>query len=233
MIFALLGFLSHFNHRVEEECLENSPPLPRYSSLSFLCNEHSHLGCNVIFGIPLGTVLPLSILWFGVSVFLGGYFGNRKTAIEAPVETCTAMVPQTHVFYTNGRHTAYFRLYQFSLSFGSSRPTYGEPVVFHGRIPLSNHCCLDDIVRGVQLCSEDYKWWWRAFLNGGSSIFYLFVCLVFYVFAKWEIIMRVCGIWYTGYIFIVLCAFFVVTGSVGFYACLWFVRIIYSSVKIE
>ncbi|KAG6388535.1 hypothetical protein SASPL_149963 [Salvia splendens] len=133
-------------------------------------------------GVPFGTVLALLILRFGVSgplVFLGGYFGNRKTAFEAPVETCK--IPR--------------------------------------KIPK-------------QPC-EDYKWWWRAFLNGGSSAFFLLVYSVFYFFAKWEIVMLVCGIWYAGYIFVVLCAFFVVTGSVGFYACLWFVRMVYSSVKIE
>ena len=31
-----------------------------------------------------------------------------------------------------------------------------------------------------QLCSEDYNWWWRAFLTSGSSALYLFAYAIVY-----------------------------------------------------
>lgn len=84
-----------------------------------------------------------------------------------------------------------------------------------------------------QLCSEDYNWWWRAYLTAGSSALYIFLYSVFYFFTKLEITHFVSGVLYFGYMLIVSYAFFVMIGTVGFYACFWFVRKIYSSVKID
>ena len=83
-----------------------------------------------------------------------------------------------------------------------------------------------------QPCSEDYNWW-RSYLTAGSSALYLFLYSIFYFFTKLEITKFVSGILYFGYMIIVSYAFFVLTGTIGFYACFWFVRKIYSSVKID
>ena len=40
--------------------------------------------------IPFGTLVALLALWFGISVplvFVGAYFGFRKSVIELPVRT--------------------------------------------------------------------------------------------------------------------------------------------------
>ncbi|KAF5743369.1 hypothetical protein HS088_TW09G01437 [Tripterygium wilfordii] len=84
-----------------------------------------------------------------------------------------------------------------------------------------------------QLCSEDYLWWWRSYLTSGSSALYLFLYATFYFFTKLEITKFVSGVLYFGYMLIASYAFFVLTGSIGFYACFWFTRLIYSSVKID
>ncbi|CAK7356852.1 unnamed protein product [Dovyalis caffra] len=84
-----------------------------------------------------------------------------------------------------------------------------------------------------QLCSEDYHWWWRSYLTAGSSALYLFLYSIFYFFTKLEITKFVSGVLYFGYMIIISYAFFVLTGTIGFYACFWFVRKIYSSVKID
>ena len=41
------------------------------------------------------------------------------------------------------------------------------------------------------------------------------------------------GLLYFGYMLIISIAFFLLTGSVGFLACFWFVRKIYGSIKVE
>ncbi|KAK6126952.1 hypothetical protein DH2020_039304 [Rehmannia glutinosa] len=84
-----------------------------------------------------------------------------------------------------------------------------------------------------QLCSEDYLWWWRSYLTSGSSAFYLFLYAAFYFFTKLNITKPVSGVLYFGYMLIGSYAFFVLTGTIGFYACFWFTRLIYSSVKID
>ncbi|KAJ0806418.1 putative nonaspanin (TM9SF) [Helianthus annuus] len=83
------------------------------------------------------------------------------------------------------------------------------------------------------LCGEDYNRWWRAYLTAGSSALYLFLYSVFYFFTKLEITKFVSCLLYFGYMLIASYAFFVLTGRIGFYACLWFVGEIYSSLKID
>jgi len=84
-----------------------------------------------------------------------------------------------------------------------------------------------------QLCSEDYHWWWRSYLTSGASAFYMFLYSIFYFFTKLEIEKAVSALLYFGYTAIMALAFFVMTGTIGFYACLIFVRKIYSQVKVD
>lgn len=84
-----------------------------------------------------------------------------------------------------------------------------------------------------QLCTEDYHWWWRSYLTVGSSAFYLFLYATFYFFIKLEMTKLVSRILYFCYMPIMSYSFFVLTGTIGLYACLWFVQTIYSSVEID
>ncbi|XP_012836568.1 PREDICTED: transmembrane 9 superfamily member 8-like [Erythranthe guttata] len=84
-----------------------------------------------------------------------------------------------------------------------------------------------------QLCSEDYLWWWRSYLTSGSSAVYLFMYATFYFFTKLDITKLVSSALYFGYMLIASYAFSVLTGTIGFYACFIFTRLIYSSVKID
>ena len=84
-----------------------------------------------------------------------------------------------------------------------------------------------------QLCAEDYHWWWRSFLTSGSSGFYLFVYSLVYMFTKMVMTRGVSILLYVGYMLIASYAFFVLTGTVGFLACWFFVRSIYAAVKVE
>ncbi|KAE8656251.1 Transmembrane 9 superfamily member 7 [Hibiscus syriacus] len=74
---------------------------------------------------------------------------------------------------------------------------------------------------------------WGSYLTAGSSALYLLLYSAFYFFTKLEITKLVSGILYFGYMVIVSYAFFFLTGTIGFYVCFWFVRKIYSSVKVD
>ena len=52
-----------------------------------------------------------------------------------------------------------------------------------------------------QLCSEDYNWWWRAFLTSGSSGVYLFIYGIFYFSSKLDISGFTSTLLYFGYMF--------------------------------
>ena len=84
-----------------------------------------------------------------------------------------------------------------------------------------------------QLCNEDYEWWWRSFLTAGSSGLYLFAYSIMYFFTQLDIIGFVPTLIYFTYMFVFATLFFVITGTIGFYSCYWFVWIIYAAIKVD
>ena len=84
-----------------------------------------------------------------------------------------------------------------------------------------------------QLCAEDYHWWWRSFLTAGCSGLYLFLYSLVYMFSKMVMTRGVSILLYVGYMLIASYSFFTLTGTIGFLACFFFVRIIYGAVKVE
>lgn len=84
-----------------------------------------------------------------------------------------------------------------------------------------------------QLCSEDYKWWWRSFLTPGASAFYMFLYAIYYFFTKLQITSLASTFLYLGYCFIMSLLFFVLTGAIGFITSFIFVRKIYKAIKAD
>jgi len=84
-----------------------------------------------------------------------------------------------------------------------------------------------------QLCSGDYRWWWRAYFTSGASALYLFLYSLLYFVTKLDINSFVSGLLFFGYMTLISTFFFVLTGTIGFVSTLVFVRFIYASVKLE
>lgn len=83
------------------------------------------------------------------------------------------------------------------------------------------------------LCAEDYHWWWRSFLTSGFTAVYLFIYCCHYFATKLQIEDAASTFLYFGYTLIMVFLFFLLTGSIGFFACFWFIRKIYSVVKVD
>ncbi|KAJ1433588.1 Nonaspanin [Sesbania bispinosa] len=199
--------------------------------------------------VPFGTMFALVFLWFGISVplvFVGGYLGFRRPVIEDPVKTnkiarqvpeqswymntiCSILIggilPFGAVFIELFFILTSIWLHQFYYIFGFLFIVFVILIITCAEIAI--------VLCYFQLCSEDYRWWWRSYLTSGSSALYLFLYAVFYFFTKLEITKPVSGVLYFGYMLLLSYAFFVLTGTIGFYACFWFTRLIYSSVKID
>ncbi|KAL6012172.1 Transmembrane 9 superfamily member 8 [Asimina triloba] len=199
--------------------------------------------------VPFRTMFVLIFLWLGICiplVFVGGHFGFKSPAIEDPVKTnkvprlitnkawykspmlsilaggilpfCVIFVPLFYILVNIWLHQFY---YMFGFLF----------IVF---ITLIVTCAEMAIVLCYfQLCCEDYRWWWQAYLTSGSSALYLFIYATFYFCTKVEITKPLPVILCFGSMLICSYAFFLLTGTIGFYACFWFTRLIYSSVKIR
>ncbi|CAM6101052.1 unnamed protein product [Calypogeia fissa] len=199
--------------------------------------------------VPFGTMLALVFLWFGISVplvFIGSYYGFKKPVTENPVRTnkiprqipeqawymrpvfsilIGGILPFGAVFIELFFILTSIWLHQFYYIFGFLFIVFLILIVTCAEITI--------VLCYFQLCSEDYDWWWRAYLTSGSSALYLFLYAAFYFFNKLSINKVVSGILYFGYMVIISYSFFVLTGTLGFYACYWFVRTIYASVKID
>lgn len=199
--------------------------------------------------VPFGTMFALVVLWFGISVplvFVGSYVGFKKPAIEDPVKTnkIPRQIPE-QAWYMNPVFSiliggilpfgaVFIELFFILTSIWLNQFYYIFGFLFLVFVILMVTCAEITIVLCYfQLCSEDYLWWWRSYLTSGSSALYLFLYATFYFFTKLEITKMVSALLYFGYMLIVSYAFFVLTGTIGFYACFWFTRLIYSSVKID
>ncbi|XP_063288071.1 transmembrane 9 superfamily member 2-like [Pelobates fuscus] len=199
--------------------------------------------------IPFGTLVAILAMWFGISVpltFLGAYFGFKQRAIEHPVRTnqIPRQIPQQSFFTKSFPGIImggilpfgciFIQLFFILNSIWSHQMYYMFGVLFLVFIILLITCSEATILLCYfHLCAEDYHWWWRSFLTSGFTAFYLFVYAIHYFFSKLQITGTASTILYFGYTLIMVLIFFLFTGTIGFFSCYWFVKKIYSVVKVD
>uniref|UniRef100_A0A3Q4ABD9 Transmembrane 9 superfamily member n=1 Tax=Mola mola TaxID=94237 RepID=A0A3Q4ABD9_MOLML len=199
--------------------------------------------------IPFGTLVAILAMWFGISVpltFIGAYFGFKKAAIEQPVRTnqIPRQIPEQS-FFTKPIPgivmggilpfgCIFIQLFFILNSIWSHQMYYMFGFLFLVFIILLITCSEATVLLCYfHLCAEDYHWWWRSFLTSGFTAVYLFIYAVHYFFSKLQIIGVASTILYFGYTLIMVLIFFLFTGTIGFFACFWFVNKIYSVVKVD
>ncbi|XP_043463720.1 transmembrane 9 superfamily member 2 isoform X1 [Leptopilina heterotoma] len=199
--------------------------------------------------VPFSTLIALLALWFCISVpltFIGAYFGFRKRPLEHPVRTnqIPRQIPEQS-FYTQAVPGVvmggvlpfgciFIQLFFILNSLWSNQMYYMFGFLFLVFLILIITCSETTILLCYfHLCAEDYQWWWRSFLTSGFTAFYLLIYCVHYFMTKLNIEDAVSTFLYFGYTFIIVFLFFLLTGSIGFFACFWFVRKIYSVVKVD
>ncbi|KAK5645941.1 hypothetical protein RI129_004405 [Pyrocoelia pectoralis] len=199
--------------------------------------------------VPFTTLLALLALWFGVSVpltFVGAYFGFRKRALEHPVRTnqIPRLIPEQSM-YTQPIPgivmggvlpfgCIFIQLFFILNSIWSSQMYYMFGFLFLVFLILVITCAETTLLLCYfHLCAEDYHWWWRSYLTSGFTAFYLFLYCCHYFFTKLQIEDFTSGLLYFGYTLIMVFLFNLLTGTIGFFACFWFIRKIYSVVKVD
>uniref|UniRef100_A0A8C7MPQ3 Transmembrane 9 superfamily member n=1 Tax=Oncorhynchus kisutch TaxID=8019 RepID=A0A8C7MPQ3_ONCKI len=196
--------------------------------------------------MPFGTLVAILALWFCISVpltFIGAYFGFKKTH---PVRTnqIPRQIPEQS-FYTRSLPgivmggilpfgCIFIQLFFILNSIWSHQMYYMFGFLFLVFIILVITCSEATILLCYfHLCAEDYHWQWRSFLTSGFTAVYFLVYAIHYFFSKLQITGLASTILYFGYTMIMALIFFLFTGTIGFFACFWFVTKIYSVVKVD
>jgi len=198
--------------------------------------------------VPVSTLIALLALWFGISmplVFLGAYLGFRKEPIEFPVKfsSIPRPIPSAPWYLSSGFTIAiggvlpfgacFVELFYILSSMWMDQYYYVFGFTFLVFAILLITCAeITIVLLYFQLCAEDYLWWWRAFLTSGSTAAYVFLYSAFY-FSKLESSLSITYFLFFGYMSIISVGIFLLTGTVGFFAALWFNIKIFSSIKID
>ena len=199
--------------------------------------------------VPFSAMAVILILWLGIStplVYVGAYRGYSKPSVELPVRVqhIPRQIPR-QPWYTK---TLFSSLVGGILPFGavSTELVFLMGSIWHHQfyylfgflflvlLILIITCAeMSVAMTYFQLSAEDYRWWWRSFMTSAFSGIYVFIYAVIYLSAKLHVIGFVGIAIYVGYMALAAFMFFLLTGSIGFLASLFFVRKIYGSIKID
>lgn len=199
--------------------------------------------------VPFIDVLIIAAMWSCVSVplvFLGAYFGYRQDTISNPCVTSTiARAIPTPTTILNPKlgmagagmvpfAAAYVELFFIMTSLWMDQYYYVFGFTLIVYLILLITCAeITILLCYYQLCAENHRWWWFSFFCAGSTAFYLFLysCVWFQQLEASK--MAITYLLYFGYMFYISFAMFLVTGTVGAMTSYWFIRKIFSSIKVD
>ncbi|CAO3692256.1 unnamed protein product [Rhizopus stolonifer] len=204
---------------------------------------------NASGAVPFGTMFAIVALWliisFPLSLF-GSYIGFRKPRIEHPVRTnqIPRQVPD-QPFYLQPIPSIFMggilpfgaifiELYFIMNSIWFHRIYYGIGFLFLVFGVLIMTCSQVAVLMCYfHMCNEDYHWTWRAFLTAGATGFYVYTYSFLYYFTKLNINSFTSTVLYFGYSSIISILVTIMTGSIGYLSCFYFLRKIFASIKVD
>ncbi|CBJ27720.1 EMP/nonaspanin domain family protein [Ectocarpus siliculosus] len=179
-------------------------------------------------------------------VFLGSFYGFKKEQPPQVVRTnqIPRMIPQTP-WYVDPKVAVPFagvlpfgavlvELVFVMTAMWEQQLYYIFGFLMSVMLILTVTCAEISIVMCYfQLCSEDYRWWWRSLLWSGSCAGWMFIYSVGYYFTVLNMSGWMAASLFFGYTFVMTSCFFLLTGTVGYFSCQWFINVIYSSIKVD
>ncbi|KAJ6861707.1 hypothetical protein NC651_037701 [Populus alba x Populus x berolinensis] len=200
--------------------------------------------------LPFGTIVVIFLIWALVTtplLVLGGIAGkNSKAEFQAPVRTTKypreipqlpwyrKTVPQMAMAGFLPFSAIYIELYYIFASVWGHRIYTIYSILFIVFIILLIVTAFITVaLTYFQLAAEDHEWWWRSFLCGGSTGLFIYGYCLYYYYARSDMSGFMQTSFFFGYMACVCYGFFLMLGSIGFRASLFFVRHIYRSIKCE
>ncbi|CAI9111741.1 OLC1v1012042C1 [Oldenlandia corymbosa var. corymbosa] len=198
--------------------------------------------------IPISTFIVLLLLWFCISVpltLLGGFAGTRSPALEYPVRTNqiareipAQKFPSWLLVFGAGTlpfGTLFIELFFIMSSIWLGRVYYVFGFLLIVFILLVIVCAeVSLVLTYMNLCVEDWRWWWKSFFASGSVAVYIFMYSINYlVFDLKNLSGPISAMLYLGYSLLMVIAVMLATGAIGFLSSFFFVYRLFSSVKID
>ncbi|KAL2165043.1 hypothetical protein VTH06DRAFT_339 [Thermothelomyces fergusii] len=199
--------------------------------------------------VPFTTMLVIILIWFVISVPLsvaGSWVGFRAPTIEPPVRTnqiprqippvtsYLLPVPSCLLVGLLPFGAIFVELYFIMSSIWFSKIYYMFGFLFLCYVLMIMTCAAATVLMVYfLLCAENYNWQWRAFMAAGTTAVYIFLNALIYWVSKLSLGGFAGSVLYIGYSLLISFLFFILTGSIGFFASWLFVRKIYSSIKID
>jgi transmembrane 9 superfamily member 2/4 len=198
---------------------------------------------------PFLDVLIVLVMWCGISiplVFLGAYFGYKAEAIEFPTVTstiaraipepplllnpmvgmcCTGIIPFAAAYVELFFIMTSLWMDRFYYVFGFTLIVYIILIVTCAEVTL--------LLVYYQLCAENHRWWWYSFFCAGSTAAYTFVYSIFWFRTLEASRLVMTYLLYFGYMLLICFSMLLVFGTVGALASLWFVRHMFSTIKVD
>ncbi|KAL1632988.1 Transmembrane 9 superfamily member 1 [Diplodia seriata] len=199
--------------------------------------------------VPFGTMLALVCIWFLISVPLslaGSWIGFKHKTVETPVRTnqiprqippasgYLRPLPSMLIVGVLPFGAIFVELYFVMNSIWVNKVYYMFGFLFlcYG-LMIITCAAVTVLMIYFLLCAENYHWQWRAFCTAGASAAYVFAYALLYWGKVLEFGSWTSGVLYLGYSALISVLFFVLSGTIGFFASWLFVLKIYSSIKVD
>eukprot|EP00026_Physarum_polycephalum_P002246 Phypoly_transcript_02251.p1 GENE.Phypoly_transcript_02251~~Phypoly_transcript_02251.p1 ORF type:complete len:597 (+),score=119.32 Phypoly_transcript_02251:850-2640(+) len=223
-------------------------------AIPFLCSviyaNSVALYFKVTVALPILTILEVTTIWalvgFPLTV-LGGIAGKRLSGVfDAPCRTKNfpREIPSIPWYRTLPFQMLMAGFLPFSAIYIELFYIYSS-VWGHTFYTLYGILCLVFVILNIvtacitvaltyfQLSMEDHRWWWTAFINGGSTGIFIYIYSIFYYMYYSHMTGLLQGSFYFTYMLIVCYFFFILLGTVGFFSALIFVRRIYRNLHSD
>lgn len=201
--------------------------------------------------VPFTTLILLLFMWFGISVplvFAGAYVGYKTKPYEFPTRTnqIPRQIPAAPLNIPQGAYVILAGVLPFGtvfmeLVFILNSIWQNQILYLFGMLSivfaiLVVTCAEMSIVfTYLTLAAERWTWWWQAFGGSASSGLYMFLYSLYYIGAQAAVdhMPLVSTMMFITYSLVVSVGFALMCGSIGFFSSFWFVRQIYSNIRVD
>ncbi|OCK85169.1 hypothetical protein K432DRAFT_388860 [Lepidopterella palustris CBS 459.81] len=199
--------------------------------------------------VPFTTMLIIVLIWFIISVPLslaGSWIGFKQPVVNAPCRTnqIPRQIPPSGGYLRPLPSMALAGVLPFgaifvelyfimnSLWFSKVYYMFGFLFICYG-LMIMTCAAVTVLMIYFLLCAENYHWQWRSFCTAGASAAYVFASALLYWIKDLSFGSWTSGVLYLGYSALISILFFVLTGTIGFFASWLFILKIYKSIKVD